>query len=1047
MRPPYGGRVIGARGCGGGGAAAPEGHPRLQFPEAFAHPGSGVAAQNSRCRPALYRSRVPRRSSRRLLAATIAGVLVAGTIALGALPASALPAAPSVVQPPASTPLRPSADALAARAAVAAKRDVVLIAHTGTAKQVAAAGHAVAATGLTVTHRFASLKALSVEVPKGDAAGAKATLLGEPGVESVEQGSYRYASSYPVDDPDYSSQAAYYDAIDAPAAWAAQTGSTSVRIAIIDTGVDVSNPDLAGKVDLTYNAVTKQTGAAAVTDAVGHGTFVAGVAAADTANDVGVAGAGYNTHLMAIKVASSDGSMSTTDEVAGIQWAVAHGANVINISLGGTDDTALEEDAIEKAVDAGVVVVAAAGNDATTVKSYPAAYPGVIAVGATDGSSRASFSNYGSWVTVGAPGTDIFSTTPVDGSQDFPDVTDYALGDGTSFSSPLVAGEAALLKAQNPSATGADIRAAIVQSARGFASAQLGSGRVDFAAALADLAPESKPTAVSASGTGGVIQLHAASTAARVQFAVDGVAVGKPVAVTDGTVGASWTSWGAKNGDHVVTAADCSSVSACDPVTIGARGTSATFTIANAAPTVAVAAKVTGRFTVSATTAGGALRFLLDGKDVAVVRTAPFTYSLSGSSLKNGSHTVRVVQCGAGGSPCAGPSSPTAAFTAKSLHPTLHSASHRSFSPNGDHVKDTTTISWTLPDTEDVQLAFVRPDGTTVRTVSLGRQKKGTHSWAWKGTLAGGKKAANGTYLVRLLTAETISGTVVRGAVDTTVALDTHRPKLTKVSAGGATFYPAKDGYRDTFAPAVVSSQPAKLRLVVRSSSKAVVRTMSKDIESDRTAITWNGRTAGGTRVPAGAYTWRFTATDAAGNVGASPWKTVHVSAKHLVRKTATIETAGHSYSSVSGTEPSCATMAKSRYAHGVLLKNACSYTDDGTQIALAEYRVTLPKATSYTSLVASVHGYVAHPSADLAAVYSRTDSTSFLVPTVAYATSAGTHTVALGTQSASHVVGSEHAVKVGIAVGNVFVDDNASGLESFDIQTLKVVVTYRVLR
>ena len=135
-----------------------------------------------------------------------------------------------------------------------------------------------------------------------------------------------------------------------------------------------------------------------------------------------------------------------------------------------------------------MLVVAAAGNDGVTTAQYPAAYPNVVAVAATDAAGhRAPFSQYGSWVTVAAPGTTITSTSPTTGSAFFQ--PSYDTADGTSFSAPLVAAEAALLWSLRRGATAADIRAAIVRSAHGYAGLGLGAGQVDFRAAYGRACP------------------------------------------------------------------------------------------------------------------------------------------------------------------------------------------------------------------------------------------------------------------------------------------------------------------------------------------------------------------------------------------------------------------------------------------------------------------------------------------------------------------------------------------------------------------------------
>ena len=199
--------------------------------------------------------------------------------------------------------------------------------------------------------------------------------------------------------------------------------------------------------------------------------------AAKTDNSAGIAGAGWNTDLLAIKVADSHNKINDADVAEGVDWAVAHGADVINLSLGGSAAGTALKTAIAHAVKSDVVVVAAAGNDGTTAKFYPAALPGVVAVGATTtgGSARASFSQHGSWVDVAAPGVDILGANRKGSG--------YLSGDGTSFAAPLVSGVAALIRASRPTLSAAAVVTSLTATAStktlGFAH-----GKVDAYKAL-----------------------------------------------------------------------------------------------------------------------------------------------------------------------------------------------------------------------------------------------------------------------------------------------------------------------------------------------------------------------------------------------------------------------------------------------------------------------------------------------------------------------------------------------------------------------------------
>ena len=225
--------------------------------------------------------------------------------------------------------------------------------------------------------------------------------------------------------------------VQAPRAWAVTTGSSTVPIAILDTGINQNHPDLSSKIGSQANFTDSVT----LDDIYGHGTHVAGIAAAITNNGIGVAGLGYNSSIMNGKVLDDTGSGYYSWIANGITWATDNGAKVINMSLGGTAADSTLASAVDYAWSKGVVVVAAAGNNGNSLPFYPAAYDNCIAVGATDRKdAKASFSNYGSWVDVAAPGVDIYSTYNTGG---------YISMSGTSMASPHVAGLAALVWATN----------------------------------------------------------------------------------------------------------------------------------------------------------------------------------------------------------------------------------------------------------------------------------------------------------------------------------------------------------------------------------------------------------------------------------------------------------------------------------------------------------------------------------------------------------------------------------------------------------------------
>jgi thermitase len=205
----------------------------------------------------------------------------------------------------------------------------------------------------------------------------------------------------------------------------------------------------------------------------GHGTHVTGIAGALTNNGKGVAGGCFECELLIAKVMSPIGFTTDSRIVEGINWSVNHGADVVNLSLGGSGDSSVLRMAVNRAYGQGAVVVAAAGNEGTNVPQYPAAYSKVIAVSATTADGRlARFSNRGDWVDLAAPGTDILSTRMSGG---------YDRMSGTSMSAPFVSGLAGLLASRGMSAD--SIRQSMQTTAKDLGPAgddpQFGHGRID----------------------------------------------------------------------------------------------------------------------------------------------------------------------------------------------------------------------------------------------------------------------------------------------------------------------------------------------------------------------------------------------------------------------------------------------------------------------------------------------------------------------------------------------------------------------------------------
>jgi thermitase len=260
--------------------------------------------------------------------------------------------------------------------------------------------------------------------------------------------------------------------VQASSAWDVTTGSPSVVVAILDTGVDLSHPDLQGKVVASVNFTDSST----ASDVNGHGTHVAGIVGAATNNGQGVAGLGYNTSVMNVKVMGDNGTGSFFAVAQGVVWAADHGARVVNMSLGAEFGNATLEDAVNYAWGKGVVVVAAAGNGGSSTPFYPAAYANVIAVASTDMFDKlAPLSDYGDWVDVAAPGGNIYSTLPNN---------NYASLSGTSMASPHVAGLAGLVFAtvtdtNSNGYVNDEVRSCIERYTDNIGVAGIGSGRIN----------------------------------------------------------------------------------------------------------------------------------------------------------------------------------------------------------------------------------------------------------------------------------------------------------------------------------------------------------------------------------------------------------------------------------------------------------------------------------------------------------------------------------------------------------------------------------------
>ncbi|GAB4114355.1 MAG: S8 family peptidase [Roseiflexaceae bacterium] len=314
-----------------------------------------------------------------------------------------------------------------------------------------------------------------IQIQAGHSAVVAEQIRTLPGVAFAEPNHLRQGFLTPTD-PVVRQQWALRN-IQAFEAWDITTGG-QITIAILDTGVSDSHPDLRGRVLDGYDFFNRDPNA---DDDEGHGTYTAGVAAAEGNNGEGIAGVCWSCRILPVKVLGSFGQGDDATIAEGIRWAVDQGARIISMSLGGDEDTQVLREAVQYATQRGALLIAASGNGQAdgNKPAYPAAYPEVLAVSATDGSDTITgFSTYGDFVDISAPGVGVWSTGWVDGRDT------YVAANGTSAACPYVAGAAALIWTLRPDLNADQVRQVLQRSAddRGKAGVdpEHGAGRLNL---------------------------------------------------------------------------------------------------------------------------------------------------------------------------------------------------------------------------------------------------------------------------------------------------------------------------------------------------------------------------------------------------------------------------------------------------------------------------------------------------------------------------------------------------------------------------------------
>ena len=465
----------------------------------------------------------------------------------------------------------------------------------------------------------------------------------------------------------YYSSAWHLPKIGATTAWDVTTGD-NVVIAVLDSGVDATHPDLAGRLIPGWNFYDNNSNTA---DVFGHGTLVAGSASANTNNGVGVASVAGNALIMPLRISATDGSASFSNMAKALTWAADKGAHVANISYQSVSGSATVASAAQYMKNKGGVTVVAAGN--TGVEQTFAPTDTMISVSATTSSDAvASWSSYGSYVDVAAPGSGIWTTKKGGG---------YGSANGTSFASPVTAAVIAMMRSVNPVLPPADLEKILISTAVDLGTAgfdkKFGHGRINAAAAVsaaqsAKVSDTSAPTVgigapiagakvsglvavdVSASDNVGVTRVElfvngtkfASDTTAPYSFSWDSAAV------ADGNVSLTAYAYDAAGNfaSRAVTVAVSNAVAPSEPEKTVADTVAPTASLIN--PTAGSTLSA-GKVAVSGAGVDNvgvvALRLYVDGKLETTVSGSKLSYSLNTRKLSAGAHTIALEAVDAAG--------------------------------------------------------------------------------------------------------------------------------------------------------------------------------------------------------------------------------------------------------------------------------------------------------------------------------------------------------------------------------------------------------------
>lgn len=809
--------------------------------------------------------------------------------------------------------------------------------------------------------------------------------------------------------------------VKAPQVWDAPHSLTGagVIVAVLDSGVDYTHPDLAaaiaenpgetgldgGGVDRRVNGIDDDGNGhvddwrgwdfvsldSDPIDDLGHGTAVAGVVAASH-DGLGLVGVAPDAKILPVKVLDGDGYGEDSEIVAGIAYAADRGAKIINLSLGGPMFSQSYADAVSYADSKGALVVAAAGNSGNAAVAFPAGLAEVLSVGATDSANAwAPFSQYGK-VDVAAPGDDVVTADLGGGT---------TVVDGTSFASPHAAGVAALLAQKYPNASGRRLRQILAGTAVDIGAAgndaKTGAGLIDALAAASNTEPlmtlstvprliatggaSSSRLLVSLSGPDGLY----AGGEQHVTFAGEGVTPAAAEATTvsgpldvlvsstasPGTLGRLSVAWTEQGLERTV---DFKVVDRDDDVPgrgIWTPVSGLKDTLGAGDPRDAVAFTLCDAETlrIEVSSAGVILLvtvYRLDGGD-SVHRQAPiggffadtFPAAAQDAIPAAGSYAV-VVE--AFDPQTWGPPSPAKAYSLTLSRPAKISnlrVSPAYLSPNGDGRNESSTISFTAAAAGTLTGKVLTAAGAVVATKPFGSLAAGSaRSFVWTPRAADGRALANGRYLAVV---EWSGGCVYHATWN--VFVDTAKPLVWNVNDTDP-FYPYPDKFKDATRIWFTLGEPAlaQVRIYAYGSARAV-RVLGAWKPGGIQYLDWDGRDSSGRLVGAGTYQYQFYLTDWAGNVHqpASARFGVAVSGKRIAGRTAKMtlvatRAAGYYFVDEAGCNyPELQPSA--RYAGGVWLLTGDCNGRAADEMPVLVYRFTAPSAAVYYSMKTVVYG------------------------------------------------------------------------------------------